>query len=104
MSNQFEQTGNYYIIEHVALQGEPITKAGWPAKASSFEEALSLAKKYNAVAFHYYDIGDEYHTHLYLFSNVTGVESRNKPRNCSSIFMERNSVHSLKNKKKTEKK
>mmetsp|Transcript_1993 Transcript_1993/g.2845 ORF Transcript_1993/g.2845 Transcript_1993/m.2845 type:complete len:95 (+) Transcript_1993:21-305(+) len=91
--SQLQQTKRYYIISNVALQGDGITKAGWPAKASSLEEALEKAQKYDAAAFHFYLEPDSAHGALYLFSSVNGVEERASPRSCMSVFMERDSVH-----------
>lgn len=84
------QTGDYYFIEDVALQGQRCKHT----RVGSVEEALKLARDLDAAAFHFYLEGDVAFGDLYIFTSVTGVEARPRPgRRAISCFLERQSVH-----------
>ncbi|MCX4026181.1 hypothetical protein H0A36_22100 [Endozoicomonas sp. SM1973] len=87
-------TGRYFVLSHVAFQGNPDKRFGWPAYVGSFDEAVHLARQHNIVAFHYYVSGDSSATGaMYPFYSVTGYEAREGNRQTVGVVMERKTVH-----------
>ncbi|MDE1464309.1 hypothetical protein [Spartinivicinus poritis] len=87
-------TGRYFVLSHVAFQGKPDKRFGWPTYVGSFDDAIRLARQHNIVAFHYYVNGDSSATGaMYPFYSITGYEAREGNRQTVGVVMERKTVH-----------
>ncbi|WP_163835577.1 hypothetical protein [Spartinivicinus ruber] len=87
-------TGRYFVLSHVAFQGKPDKRFGWPAYVGNFDDAIRLARQNNIAAFHYYVNGDSSATGaMYPFYSVTGYEAREGDRQTVGVIMEHKTVH-----------
>ena len=88
-----QPSGRYFVLSHVAFQGTPDKRFGWPAYAGSFEDAIRIARQHNITAFHYYVNVDSAVGAMYPFSSITGYEAREGGRQTVGVIMERKTVH-----------